>query len=210
MNVEWSTPRDLFDELDDEFGFDLDVCAKEWNAKCSRYLDPEIDGLKQSWSGTCWMNPPYGREITHWIRKAYEESQKGSTVVCLVPSRTDTGWFHDFCLHAEIRWIRGRVWFCNEYGKVGRPRFGSAIVIFRPPKRLKRGGEMCGKQCRRPGEPFDTHRNTATVAHCNHDESDCSPGNLVCACAPCHLRYDVGHHAETRWKNKHRDQLRLF
>jgi len=55
--------------------------------------------------------------------------------------------------------------------------------------------EMCGKQCRRPGEPFDTHRKTATVAHCNHEPMDCRPENLVCACAPCHLRYDAKHHA---------------
>jgi hypothetical protein len=70
--------------------------------------------------------------------------------------------------------------------------------------------EMCGKQCRRPGEPFDTHRNTATVAHCNHDEADCRPCNLMCACAPCHLAYDAGHHAETRRRNRNKDQGRLF
>lgn len=62
--------------------------------------------------------------------------------------------------------------------------------------------ELCGKQCRRPGESFDTHRNTATVAHLNHIEQDCRPCNLVCACAPCHLRYDAQHHAESRRKNK--------
>jgi phage N-6-adenine-methyltransferase len=111
VNNEWATPEEFFNKLNNEFGFDLDVCAKEWNAKCSRYLSPEVDGLKQRWSGTCWMNPPYGREIKHWIRKAYEESQAGSTVVCLVPARTDTGWFHDYCLKAEIRFIRGRIWF---------------------------------------------------------------------------------------------------
>lgn len=62
--------------------------------------------------------------------------------------------------------------------------------------------KICGKQCRRPGEPFDTHRNTATVAHLNHVEMDCRPENLICACAPCHLRYDAKHHAESRRKNK--------
>lgn len=70
--------------------------------------------------------------------------------------------------------------------------------------------EMCGKQCRRPGEPFTTHRNTATVAHCNHDEMDCRPCNLACACAPCHLQYDREHHAETRHENKHKNQMKLF
>ena len=58
--------------------------------------------------------------------------------------------------------------------------------------------EMCGKQCRRPGEMFDTHKRTLTVAHCNHDSMDCRPENLCAACAPCHLRYDAQHHAETR------------
>jgi len=62
--------------------------------------------------------------------------------------------------------------------------------------------EMCGKQCRRPGEPFDTHKRTATVAHCNHVEMDCRPENLVCACAPCHLRYDARHHVENAKKTR--------
>jgi len=132
MNNEWSTPQEFFNKLDREFGFDLDVCARSWNAKCPRYLDPETDALQQTWPGTCWMNPPYGHEIKFWIRKAYEESQKGSTVVCLIPARTDTNWFHDYCLKGEVRWIRGRLWFRQKDGKIGRPRFGSVIVIFRP------------------------------------------------------------------------------
>ena len=68
----WETPQDLFDRLDAIYRFDLDVCAVPENAKCERYFTPEIDGLKQDWSGTCWMNPPYGREIGKWVRKAYE------------------------------------------------------------------------------------------------------------------------------------------
>jgi hypothetical protein len=70
--------------------------------------------------------------------------------------------------------------------------------------------ECCGKQCRRPGEVFDTHKRTATVAHCNHDEMDCRPENLACMCAPCHLRYDSAHHAQTRRKRKNKNQLRMF
>lgn len=74
--------------------------------------------------------------------------------------------------------------------------------------------EMCGKQCRRPGEPFDTHKRTATVAHCNHIEEDCRPENLACACAPCHLRYDATHHAknaaQTRIEKYYKGQLQLF
>lgn len=65
---------------------------------------------------------------------------------------------------------------------------------------------MCGKQCRRPGEPFDTHRNTATVAHLNHDESDCRTENLACLCAPCHLRYDATHHAVNAAKTRARNR----
>lgn len=89
---DWETPQWLFDELNSEFGFDLDVCADKMNAKCTRYFSRETDGLSQTWHGTCWMNPPYGREIGRWMAKAYESSQEGATVVCLVPARTDTKW----------------------------------------------------------------------------------------------------------------------
>ncbi|MDR8340050.1 adenine methyltransferase, partial [Acinetobacter baumannii] len=68
----WSTPQDFFEKLDRVFNFDLDVCALPENAKCERYFTPEIDGLKQEWSGTCWMNPPYGKEIIDWVAKAAE------------------------------------------------------------------------------------------------------------------------------------------
>jgi phage N-6-adenine-methyltransferase len=131
-NNRWSTPQAFFDELNQEFGFNLDVCAEPWNAKCAWYLSPEQDGLSLPWPGTCWMNPPFGREIEQWVEKAYKETSRGSTVVCLVPARTDTGWWHDYCLKGEVRFIRGRVHFTDAAGKSGRPRFGSAIVIFRP------------------------------------------------------------------------------
>jgi phage N-6-adenine-methyltransferase len=127
--LDWETPLELFEALDREFGFDLDVCATADNAKCARYYTPEQDGLKQRWEGVCWMNPPYGRDIGKWIRKAYEESLRGATVVCLVPSRTDTSWWHDYCLKGEIRYIRGRLRFSG--ARVNAP-FPSAIVIFRP------------------------------------------------------------------------------
>ena len=133
MNENWSTPRHIFDPLNDEFKFTLDVCAEPWNTKCFEYFDPAItDGLSQPWTGVCWMNPPFGLEIVKWVRKAYEESRKGATVVCLVPARTETAWCHDYCLKGEIRFIRGRVNFEDKNGKTGRPRFGSAIVIFKP------------------------------------------------------------------------------
>ena len=73
----WETPQDLFDRLNAVHHFDLDVCAVPENAKCVRYFTPEVDGLKQDWNGTCWMNPPYGREIGKWVRKAYESVSGG-------------------------------------------------------------------------------------------------------------------------------------
>ncbi len=104
---EWETPKDFFQKLDDEFHFDLDVCATPENAKCKRYFTKEQDGLKQEWKGTCWMNPPYGRQISLWGKKALD-SARGATVVCLLPSRTDTQWWHSYVIaHAsEVRFIK--------------------------------------------------------------------------------------------------------
>lgn len=130
MNNEWSTPQYVFDELNKEFNFNLDVCASDWNAKCEKYYTKEDDGLKKPWFGTCWMNPPYGKEINKWIRRAYEVSFYNVTTVCLIPSRTDANYFHDYCLKGEIRFIRGRIHFVDINGKSGRPSFGSIIVIF--------------------------------------------------------------------------------
>ncbi len=126
-NYEWETPQELFDKWDAEFEFTLDVCASEANAKCTVYYDEMQDGLAQQWSGSCWMNPPYGREIAKWMRKAYEESQNGSTVVCLVPARTDTAWWHDFAMKGEVRLLRGRIRF---KGAKWNAPFPSALVVF--------------------------------------------------------------------------------
>lgn len=127
-SCEWETPVDFFGKLDSEFGFDLDVCATPENAKCARYYTKEDDGLEKEWTGVCWMNPPYGREIGEWMKKAYASAQSGATVVCLVPARTDTGWWHDYAMRGEVRFVRGRLKFnglnCNA-------PFPSAVVIFR-------------------------------------------------------------------------------
>jgi phage N-6-adenine-methyltransferase len=123
----WSTPQDFFDGLNAEFAFEIDVCANEENAKCLCWFGIEQDGLKQEWTGICWMNPPYGRTIKHWVRKAYESSLAGATVVCLLPSRTDTSWWHDYCMKGEIRFIRGRLKFG---GQKNSAPFPSAVVIF--------------------------------------------------------------------------------
>jgi len=124
----WETPADLFERLDREFSFTLDVCALPETAKCEHYFTPEDDGLAKEWSGVCWMNPPYGREIGKWMQKAFNASKYGCTVVCLVPVRTDTEWWHNFSIRGEVRFIRGRLKFGG--AKSGAP-FPSAIVIFR-------------------------------------------------------------------------------
>jgi site-specific DNA-methyltransferase (adenine-specific) len=131
---DWETPQKLFDELNEEFQFERDVAANEQNAKCAKFFTEADDGLKQDWSkDVCWLNPPYGRAIASWLRKAYEESKKGATVVCLVAARTDTRWWHEYALKAsEIRYLKGRLRFVG--AKDSAP-FPSAILVFRPPAR---------------------------------------------------------------------------
>jgi phage N-6-adenine-methyltransferase len=128
----WSTPQSLFDKLNREFRFDVDVCADPDNQKCPDWFQRH-HALSEDWRGTCFLNPPYGREISGWMRKAYEESQKnGATVVCLIPARTNAPWWHEFVMKAdEIRFIRKKVPFTSNDGKKGVPSFGSAIAIFR-------------------------------------------------------------------------------
>lgn len=127
---EWPTPRWLFESLHQEFGFTLDPCATNENAKCPLYFTKTEDGLSQSWDHhTVFMNPPYGRTIGAWMSKAYESSLRGALVVCLVPARTDTAWWHRCAMRGEIRLLRGRLRF--EGGLHSAP-FPSAIVIFRP------------------------------------------------------------------------------
>ena len=125
---EWETPDDLFAKLDAEFHFTLDPCATKDNARCAKYYTKEDDGLIQSWLGNVvFMNPPYGSQLKLWAKKAFEESSH-ATVVCLVPSRTDTSYWHDYFMKAdEIRYIRGRLKFKG--GRSCAP-FPPAIVIF--------------------------------------------------------------------------------
>ncbi len=124
----WATPQEFFDALNAEFSFETDVCALAENAKCLRYFTPEVDGLAQEWRGVCWMNPPYGREIGAWMRKAFESSQAGATVVCLVPARTEMAWWHDYAKKGEVRFVRGRLKFG---GHANSAPFPSAVVVFR-------------------------------------------------------------------------------
>lgn len=126
---EWPTPAPLFRALDAEFGFTLDPCATADNAKCARYFTRDDDGLTRPWApAVVWMNPPYGRDIAHWVRKAYQEAQRGAVVVALIPSRTDTAWWHRYVMRAaEIRFIVGRVRFGTS--SINAP-FPSALVVF--------------------------------------------------------------------------------
>lgn len=128
---EWATPQAFFDELNKEFNFTLDPCATPQNAKCARYFTKEIDGLSQSWRGEIvFCNPPYGRDLSKWVAKAYTETLSGATlVVMLIPARTDTSYFHDYIYKKhEVRFIRGRLHF-NE-SKCAAP-FPSMVVVMR-------------------------------------------------------------------------------
>jgi phage N-6-adenine-methyltransferase len=130
-STDWETPQWLFNILDQEFHFEVDVCATSKNAKVMTYFSPDLDGLAQPWYGTCWMNPPYDRKkMKLWVRKAYMESRlNGATVVCLLPARTDTSWWWDYCIEGEIRFLKGRLRFGD--AENGAP-FPSAVVVFGP------------------------------------------------------------------------------
>ena len=126
---DWETPQALFDELNAEFNFMLDAAASDTNHKCEKYYTIADNALKQDWSKSTFVNPPYGRDLARWAEKCYVESLKGNTVVLLVPARTETAWFHDFVYgKAEIRFIRGRVKFSGY--KYNAP-FPSMICIYR-------------------------------------------------------------------------------
>ena len=124
----WYTPQDFFKKYDDVYKFETDVCATDDNAKCAKYYTEEMDGLSQEWRGVCWMNPPYGRTISKWMKKAYESSLSGATVVCLVPARTDTNWWHDYAMKGDIEFIKGRLKFG---GSKNSAPFPSAVVVFK-------------------------------------------------------------------------------
>ena len=127
---EWATPQDLFDRLNEQYGpFTLDPCSSDFNAKCFDHYTYWEDGLSQRWDGRVFMNPPYGRQIVKWVKKAYEAARdNGAVVVCLLPARTDTAWWHDYCERGAVTFIRGRVKFSG--AKWNAP-FPSAIVVFR-------------------------------------------------------------------------------
>jgi len=127
----WATPQNFFEKYNSKYMFTLDVCANKENAKCEKFFSIDDDGLAQNWIGVCWMNPPYGREIGKWMQKAYQSSLLGAIVVCLVPARTDTAWWHEYAMRGEIEFIRGRLKFG---GSLNSAPFPSAVVVFNPPQ----------------------------------------------------------------------------
>ena len=128
---EWATPQEFFDKLNAEFHFTLDPCALPTNAKCAKYYTPQDNGLSQNWGGEIvFCNPPYGRAIYDWVRKCSEESKKpNTTIVALIPARTDTRYFHEYIYNKarEVRFVRGRLKFGNS--KNSAP-FPSMVVVF--------------------------------------------------------------------------------
>lgn len=116
----WATPAVVYEELNREFKFSFDPCP----------LNSSVDGLKCSWSGTVFCNPPYSK-IQQFINKGlwHLASREAKLLCYLLPARTDTAWFHDYCLKAtEIRFLRGRLKFGN--AKSNAP-FPSMVVIFK-------------------------------------------------------------------------------
>ena len=130
-DMTWATPSEWFKYLDLEFGFTLDPCCHHETAKCEKHYTPAEDGLAQSWKDErVFMNPPYGREIGVWMKKAHDEARdNGALVVCFVPARVDTNWWHHFASKGEVRFPKGRVKFA---GAESSAPFPIAVVIFRP------------------------------------------------------------------------------
>ena len=132
-NQTFETPDHLFKLVNDIFHFTKDVCASVENTKCADFYSEDNSCLDKEWSGVCWMNPPFGQQIQKWVRKAYQSSQEGCTVVCLLPARTNTGYWHDVCMKGEIRFIRGYPKFGNSKQGLKAPL---AFVIFRPERKI--------------------------------------------------------------------------
>lgn len=146
---DWETPQWLFDALNAEFDFALDAAASKVNAKCHRWLGPggvREDALACNWyraanpildnlTTSVFCNPPYGRDIERWYKKAYEESrQKGTIVVLLVNANTETTYWRDYVWPhaAEVRFISGRVGFCHpkEPDLATKQTKGSALIVW--------------------------------------------------------------------------------
>ena len=132
---EWETPQAVFDRQNKMFGFELDVCATPQNAKCTRFYTKEQDGLKQPWASRNWMNPPYGRNIGKWCARASAEGGAGNLTVALLPARTDTLWFHEYCAVWHYTFLVGRLKFKANGKEMQSAPFPSMLVFFGIPPR---------------------------------------------------------------------------
>ena len=131
---EWATPQPFFDRLNEKHNFTLDPCATKQNTKCTKFFTVNDNGLSKSWEGeTVFVNPPYGRELKHWVKKSFLESRKpNTTVVLLCPARTDTRYFHDYIMRAsELYFIKGRLKFENKSKISNSAPFPSVIAVFK-------------------------------------------------------------------------------
>jgi len=138
IDQDWATPQYFVDLVEKEFSlkFTLDVCAYDHTAKAKKWFTEADDALTQEWKGNCWMNPPYGQAIPIWLDYAYKQSQKhGSTIVCLVPARTDTVWFHTAAQRGSLYLLKGRIAFERANGEDTEHKpgaFGSVLIAFGP------------------------------------------------------------------------------
>ncbi|WP_419154285.1 DNA N-6-adenine-methyltransferase [Weissella viridescens] len=130
---DWETPQRFFDKLNDRFNFDLDAAATSENHKLDNYITPEMNALECEWDGNVFINPPYGKQLKYFVKKAFEEYKRDSdrVIVMLIPARTDTSYWHDYIFeNAKIEFLRGRLKFeVNGESKYPAP-FPSALVIF--------------------------------------------------------------------------------
>jgi site-specific DNA-methyltransferase (adenine-specific) len=132
---EWETPDGFYNRLDARFHFTLDAASTVDNKKCENHFTFHDNALEKDWSGNIvFLNPPYGKDLKYWVKKAYEEGKKDNTVVVvLIPARTDTKYFHEYCMKAkEIHFVKGRLKFRNAFANIENvpAPFPSMVVVF--------------------------------------------------------------------------------
>lgn len=139
LNQKWNTPKDLYDELNNAYNFTFDLACERDNCLCPQgiYHDEGRNSLDENWTDLCekddWMflNPPYGKDLRKWVEKAFLERKKGANIVMLIPSRTDTSYWHDFIFDQDgvtVNFLRGRL----KFGGLNKPApFPSALIEFK-------------------------------------------------------------------------------
>lgn len=134
IKQDWNTPKELFNKLNNEFNFEWDLAASSDNTLCQNFYTKEDNGLTKTWNGTCWLNPPYGdkdSKMVDWIKKAHNDTQNNPnlTVVMLIPARTNTKWFHNYCMKSyEVKFICGRPKFGDSKHGLPQPLI---VVVFK-------------------------------------------------------------------------------